>query len=258
MIAMDITHRIIHLDTVDSTNRYLRELDSAEDVDMLVCVADYQTAGRGQGTNTWESEQDKNLLFSTKIHPAGVQPTKQFILSEACALALKDVLDMMVNDITLKWPNDVYWRDYKLSGTLIETTLAAGGLKDCVFGVGLNVNQRSFHSDAPNPVSLWQILGHELDRNDLLAQIIECMKRRLQQVYEGQYDEIQQTYHAALYRREGWFPYRDAQGSFLARIEGVRPDGHLLLCDEEGREREYAFKEVEFLGARSKWQGAIV
>ena len=244
---MDMTHRIIHLDTVDSTNRYLRELDTDEDVDMLVCVADYQTAGRGQGTNTWESEQGKNLLFSVKIYPTGVQPARQFILSEACALALKDVLDTMVDDITLKWPNDIYWRDSKLSGTLIETTLTAGGIKSCVYGVGLNVNQQMFLSDAPNPVSLWQILGHEVDVNELLAQIVDCLKRRLLQVYEGQYDEIQQAYHAALYRQEGWHLYRDAQGLFRARILGVRTDGHLLLSDEEGRERQYAFKEVEFV-----------
>ncbi len=242
-----MTHRIIHLDTVDSTNRYVRELDITEDVDMLVCVADYQTAGRGQGTNTWESERGKNLLFSVKVKPHKVAPAQQFILSEACALALKDVLDTLVDHITLKWPNDIYWNDRKLSGTLIETALAAGGIRQCVFGVGLNVNQHVFHSDAPNPVSLWQILGQETDTDVLLARIIESLSNRLQQVYEGRHLEVEQAYHDALYRREGWYLYRDAHGQFRANIVKVLPDGHLLLRDEEGKERFYAFKEVEFV-----------
>ncbi|MBR4389612.1 MAG: biotin--[Prevotella sp.] len=242
-----MTHRIIYLDTVDSTNRYVRELDIPEDVDMLVCVADYQTAGRGQGSNTWESERGKNLLFSVKVQPHDVAPSQQFILSEACALSLKDVFDTMVDGITLKWPNDIYWNDRKLSGTLIETALAAGNIKHCVFGVGINVNQRSFHSDAPNPVSLWQILGHKVDISVLLSQIVDCLANRLQQVHEGRYDEVQNAYHAALFRREGWHLFRDARDMFRAHIVEVRPDGHLLLCDEEGKKRQYAFKEVEFI-----------
>ena len=173
---MKLTHRIIHLDTIDSTNRYLREMDCPAEEDLLVCVADYQTAGRGQGTNTWESEKGKNLLFSVLAKPVDIAPTRQFILSEACALALKDVLDRSVDDITLKWPNDIYWQDCKLSGTLIETSLSGGRIRHCIFGVGLNVNQREFKSDAPNPVSLWQIVQHETDREHLLEQII-CQLR---------------------------------------------------------------------------------
>lgn len=242
-----LTHNIIHLETVDSTNRYLREWQGDNDVDLLVCVADYQTAGRGQGTNTWESERGENLLFSVLVKPQGIAPAQQFILSEACALALKDVLGKMVDDITLKWPNDVYWQDRKLSGTLIETALANGGIKHCIFGVGLNVNQRRFTSDAPNPVSLWQILHHETDRDHLLDLLVDALKRRLQQVDEGRYEEIQQAYHQVLYRKDGFHPYRDKDGIFRARIIRVNPDGHLLLCDEQGESRTYAFKEVEFI-----------
>lgn len=243
---MKLTHRIIHLDTIDSTNRYLREMDCPAEEDLLVCVADYQTAGRGQGTNTWESEKGKNLLFSVLAKPVDIAPTQQFILSEACALALKDVLDARVDDITLKWPNDIYWQDCKLSGTLIETSLFGGRIRHCIFGVGLNVNQREFKSDAPNPVSLWQIVQHETDREHLLEQIICQLKRRLEQAYQGCYDEIQQAYHQALYRKDGYHPYRDENGVFLARIIEVKPDGHLILDDMQGEQRTYAFKEVEF------------
>ena len=157
---------VVRLDAVDSTNSFLRTYTPADDEPMTVVVADYQTAGRGLGTNTWESEAGKNLLFSVLVHPTMLPVRSQFLLSEAGALALKEALtDYVKDDIRLKWPNDIYWKDKKLSGTLIETKLAGGRIKDCIFGVGLNVNQEAFHSDAPNPVSLCQILGHEVDKN---------------------------------------------------------------------------------------------
>ena len=144
---------IIRLQTVDSTNRYLHDCPPVGEEEMTVAVADYQTAGRGQGTNTWESEAGANLLFSLMVHPCWMPVGRQFLLSMAGALALKETLDAYIDFVTLKWPNDVYWRDSKLSGTLIETTVNSRGIGRCIFGIGLNVNQREFRSDAPNPVS---------------------------------------------------------------------------------------------------------
>lgn len=238
--------RVIHLDEVDSTNSYLRGYRPAEGERMTVVVADHQTAGRGQGTNTWESERGKNLLFSILIHPTMVPVAGQFLLSMMGGMALKRVLDTYTGGITLKWPNDVYWRDSKLSGTLIETTLGGGHIKDCVFGVGLNVNQREFRGGAPNPVSLCQILGHETDRDRLLREIIEAFKEGCALIRNGAYGDIAALYHAALYRRQGFWPYRDKDGAFEAAIVEVEDNGHLILRDREGTFREYAFKEVAF------------
>ena len=99
--------KIIRLEEVDSTNRYLREYHEEDESEMVVAVADFQTAGKGQGAHTWESESGKNLLFSIKVHPSWVPVRSQFVLSMAEALALKDALDSYVDGITLKWPNDV-------------------------------------------------------------------------------------------------------------------------------------------------------
>ena len=128
---------IIHLEETDSTNRYLRELPANDD--FVAVTADYQTAGRGQGSNSWESERGKNLLFSLRIRPTMVAPAQQFVLSMAGALALKSALDSYTDGITLKWPNDVYWNDRKISGTLIETSVADNMLKTCIFGIGINI-----------------------------------------------------------------------------------------------------------------------
>lgn len=145
---------------------------------MTVVVADYQTAGKGQGTNTWESEVGKNLLFSILIHPTMVPVARQFLLSEMGAVAIKSVLEKYTDGITLKWPNDVYWKDKKLCGTLIQTSIAQHHIKNCIFGIGLNVNQTEFRSGAPNPVSLVQILGYELDCEELLLEIVEAFKKQ--------------------------------------------------------------------------------
>ncbi len=238
---------IIRLQTVDSTNRYLHDCPPVGEEEMTVAVADYQTAGRGQGTNTWESEAGTNLLFSLMVHPCWMPVGRQFLLSMAGALALKETLDAYIDFVTLKWPNDMYWRDSKLSGTLIETTVNSRGIGRCIFGIGLNVNQREFRSDAPNPVSLYQLLGREIDREHLLHEILHAFEHYYELLRQGRYGEVSQRYHEALYRRSGFYRYRDKDGEFEGAIVEVEDDGHLILRDREGSIRSYAFKEVEFV-----------
>ena len=148
--------------------------------------------------------------------------------------------------ITLKWPNDIYWNDKKLSGTLIETKLSGERIKDCVFGVGLNVNQTEFKSDAPNPVSLCQILGKEVNREDLLQKIIASFERNYELIRSADYGAISAMYHEALYRSKGFYPYEDADGVFEGAIVEVEDDGHLILRDREGMIRSYEFKEIKY------------
>ena len=229
---------IIHIDETDSTNQWLK--DHTEGQTPCVVVADFQTAGRGCGTNRWESERGKNLLFSLLISPEYLPANKQFQLSMAISLAIVDAVGQLVGDLSIKWPNDIYWRNGKLAGILIENRLQGNLIKDCIMGVGLNVNQRAFHSDAPNPVSLWQITGQETDREQLLQEILKSLDVLLA-------TDIKDRYMKMLYRRKGFHPYTDKDGVFMAEIVGVEDDGHLLLNDEDGLQRRYAFKEVQFI-----------
>ncbi len=248
VVTTETKIKTVRLETVDSTNSFLRTYTPAADEPMTVAVAAYQTAGRGQGANTWESEAGKNLLFSVLVHPVMLPVRSRFLLSEAGALALKEALaDYVKDDIRLKWPNDIYWKDRKLSGTLIETRLGGGHIKDCIFGVGLNVNQTVFHSDAPNPVSLCQILGHEVDKDELLDKIIRKFSDFYHLLEMGGYNDISAMYHEALYRRGGFHRFRDADGDFDGAIIEVDDDGHLILRDRNGSIRSYQFKEVEFI-----------
>lgn len=238
---------IIRLEETDSTNTYLRQHASQMEAWMTVVTAEYQTAGRGQGVHTWESNRSENLLFSVLTHPVMVPVRSQFLLSEAGALALKEVLDGYTDGITLKWPNDIYWNDRKLSGTLIETSIGGGRIKNCVFGIGLNVNQKTFESDAPNPVSLAQILGHDIDREQLFKQIVAAFEKYYRMLENRQYDAISALYHEALYRRQGFYMYEDGDGRFEGAIVEVGDDGLLVLRDRDGRFREYEFREVKFV-----------
>lgn len=247
-----MTTNIIHIAETDSTNRYLRDLP-APAADITVVVADHQTAGRGQGTNSWESEAGANLLFSMLIRPKNVPVARQFLLSMTEALALKDALGKYASDITLKWPNDVYWRDLKLSGTLIETAVAQSWLKTCIFGTGINVNQLEFRSDAPNPVSLRQITGRETSVEEVLRRVLEAFEHYLEMLEQGCHERISALYHEALYRRTGFHPYRDQGGMFEAELLRVEENGTLVLRDRAGVERRYGFKEVAFvIGAQDK------
>ena len=254
--------KIIHIDETDSTNRWLK--DKAQEVEALgfrprsirvqgsnpngsgdiVVWADFQTSGRVCGTNRWESERGKNLLFSILLHPTEVAATKQFRISMAISLAICEALGQYIGDLSIKWPNDIYWRNGKICGILIENTLKGNTIKDSIIGVGLNVNQRTFHSDAPNPVSLWQIAGQETDREQLLNGILEALDKYMA---PANLPHLGEDYRKMLYRRTGFHPYADKDGAFMAEMVGVEDDGHLVLRNEEGQERRYAFKEVQFI-----------
>ena len=230
--------RVVHIEETDSTNRWLKENGAGT----MVVVADYQTAGKGCGTNSWESERGKNLTFSMLIHPDGMPANLQFRITEIISVALCEVLQPYIyNKVEIKWPNDIYVGDKKICGILIENRLQGQAIKDCIIGIGLNVNQTVFRSDAPNPVSLCQLLGHEVDR----AQLLKAFLQQFQEVWQR--ETTGADYRDRLYRREGWHTFEDAQGRFEARLTGVSEDGHLMLMDKEGLERIYAFKEVQFI-----------
>lgn len=238
----------IRVEETDSTSTYLRKhLSEVEGNELTVVSTAFQTSGRGQGTNKWESERGKNLLFSILCHPVWVPLHSQFLISEAIAIALHDVLSNYTKDITIKWPNDIYWKDKKISGTIIENNLAQNHIRDCIIGTGINVNQKEFHSDAPNPVSLFQILGEEVDKDTLLKNVVDAFSVYFNDLRNGNYEKIVSLYTSYLYRGHGFFKYRDSEGEFEAALVEVEDDGHLILRDKEGQIRSYAFKEVEFV-----------
>lgn len=215
--------------------------------ELVLVSADYQTQGRGQRGNHWEAEAGKNLLLGLVAHPSFLPAAHQFALSEATALAVVAAIDRLGVTATIKWPNDIYYQDCKLGGMLLEHRLAGKHIASTIIGIGLNVNQTEFRSDAPNPCSLRQILGHTIDREALLRDFAETFQTYYDRLAAGDARALHSEYLSRLYRREGFFPYADAAGRFEAEVVDVAPDGILTLRDADGKERKYAFKEVQFI-----------
>ncbi len=233
-----------------STNTYLSRL-AATLPGGTVIYTPSQTAGRGQKGNSWESEDGKNLTFSMLLKRPPVKARDQFYLSEAAALAVVESLTAAAGDgFTVKWPNDIYWQDKKVCGMLLENSLDGTNIATCIVGIGINVNQERFLSDAPNPVSLINITGHEHDLMALLKQVCS----RIEQLVESLTGTtaratLHRHYMKALYRNDGELhPYEDAQGNrFMASVADIAPDGTLTLRHQDGATHSYLFKQVKHI-----------
>ena len=239
---------LIHISETNSTNNYLQTYCAREKAEELTTVvADFQTSGRGQRGNSWESAPFKNLLFSFVLFPEFLEARRQFLISQIVSLAIKEELDTYTDDVSIKWPNDIYWKEKKICGILIENDLMGRNISQSVAGIGININQEAFHSPAPNPVSLYQITGKQSDIFEVLKNIMLRVQFYYNQLKKGDTSSIITQYEKSLFRKEGIHRYKDANGEFLARIVCVEPEGRLILEDERQTKRGYMFKEVEYL-----------
>ena len=210
-------------------------------------VTDFQTAGKGQVGNSWESEAGMNLMFSILLYPDFIPANRQFLISQIASLSVKETLDAYTDFIQVKWPNDIYWKDRKICGMLIENDLSGQLLYCSIIGIGLNLNQSLFRSNAPNPISLTQITGKKYDREEVLNRFLRIFFQYYCLLLQEKEEEVRTAYMQALYHGEGYHRYRDGQGQFEARIQAIEPTGHLILQLRDGEQRRYAFKEVTTL-----------
>ncbi len=238
--------QIEKLKETGSTSSYLRE-HRADAPHATVVSAHTQTAGRGQRGNSWEAEPGMNLTFSILLRPRGIDARSQYALSEAVATAIATVMRRYIANperLTIKWPNDIYYADSKLAGILIENSLSGTRVDRAIAGIGININQTRFISDAPNPVSLRQITGETHDTDALLEEVAAAVVAAVDTL-PADADAIHARYLSMLWRREGLHPYREPGGEpFSAEIAAIAPTGHLTLRRPDGEEKTYAFKEV--------------
>lgn len=201
-------------------------------------------AGRGQVGNKWESEPGRNISMTVVLKPECLEASRQFAVSMVVALGCFDFLSRYVGDVSVKWPNDVYVGDRKIAGILIEHRIAGSRVGISLCGIGLNVNQEVFVSDAPNPISLWQLTGRVLPLGLALEELLACIDTRYARIHD--YAGLEADFLRHLYRAEGVYDWEDGSGCFKASVAGVDEYGQLRLLDTEGRERVYAFKEVAY------------
>ena len=258
--SMEAMKKRYHLPEVQSTNTYLLDLLAQGTTlpDTTVIYTLRQTAGRGQMGNSWESEMDKNILFSMLLCPTFLPIREQFLLSQICSLGIVEALDELICaqqlqdevKLSIKWPNDIYAGDGKLCGILIENRLMGGTLQHSVLGVGINVNQEKWIGNAPNPVSL-KMLGIQTDP----LTVLDLVTKHIVELYNAFRDNkemanvIRERYMQRLYRKDGYYAYYDPAKDehFDAEIAGVDAQGPLMLRLPSGEVRSYWFKEVKFV-----------
>lgn len=225
----------MYIKSTNSTNSLMKEMLAKGEwpEGEYFVYAGYQTAGRGQTGNSWESEADKNLLCSILLPP----DKDLYFLNIAVGVA---ILRVIGEDFTIKWPNDIYYGDKKVAGILVENAILGNEVKYSIAGIGLNVNQTTFVSDAPNPISLKQITGKEYDIDALIQKVYAKVQETLN-------EDVWEEYKNHLYRRDGFWKYEDKNGIFEARIIDVLPTGEIVLCDRNGQNRTYGFKQIKYI-----------
>lgn len=236
------------LDTSDSTNTYLDQLSRIEKLASRYMVRSVaQLQGRGQRGNTWESDTAKNLTCSFYYRPANLLIYQQFLFSQCVALAVSETVDAQGLTSSVKWPNDIYVNDGKVAGILIENSIAGEAVLSVIAGIGLNINQTVFVSDAPNPVSLAQLTGHFFDIDTIWTLLMKRLDFWLRLLDEGLYAHIEAHYMKKLYRFGEYALFQNKENTFYGRITGVQPSGALEITDELNVLHTYYFKEVRFV-----------
>ena len=245
----------MYIKQTNSTNTWLKEHPNCD-----VVWTSWQTAGRGQAGNSWESEAGKNVLFSMRLSKPQVAVDKQFALTMTVSLAVQKVVhELLPNEnVTIKWPNDIYVGDKKICGILIESRIKEKTVEEAIVGVGLNVNQTEWHNGAPNPTSVKLVKNVETDIEQVSKDLELSLRDSLSLLEKA--EELKKQYLAALYRfgQKALYAEREVSlmpskiltgnqtDAFEAVIVDVTEQGELLLKIGDGT-KKYHFKEIQFI-----------
>jgi len=249
MSALFTGKNIVHFDRVSSTNTILSEMlsNSKPLEEGSVILADEQIQGRGQQGSFWESSPHKNITLSLLYKPEFLTIEKQFYLSIAVSLGISDFLnEVLRQDIHIKWPNDIYIGNYKIAGILIENSLMNSHLKTSIIGIGLNVNQVEFQSDAPNPCSMKGISGKDYNQSELLPLLFHHLEIHYLQLKAGKYEFLKESFMSKLYRFEEEHSYFIDQKIKKGKIIDIETSGRLVML-VDNQKKSFDSKEIEFI-----------
>jgi len=241
-------HNLIKLKTIDSTNSYAIELiPKIDPIEGAVIWAMEQEAGRGRNNNGWESEGGKNLTFSIILYPDFIKVEQQFYISKAVSLGILDFIRNYSDNASIKWPNDIYVNDKKISGILIENSIRGTNIESCVVGIGLNVNQTVFKGNAPNPTSLKLILKNDIDLNESLEKLCGSIESRYLQLEMGSFSIIDKDYFNSLYRVDGFYFFESKGKRIEAKIKNILENGHIVLENKMGESSIYDLDDLNYI-----------
>jgi BirA family biotin operon repressor/biotin-[acetyl-CoA-carboxylase] ligase len=238
----------LSLETVDSTNTYAKTLiaDQRPPEGTLVTTR-LQTAGRGQSGSTWQAEPGLNLTASYILYPSFLSADRQFFLNMAVSLAVRELCEEITgHEIRIKWPNDIYHKNKKLAGILIENTISGSQLASSVVGIGLNINQTTFDPGLPNPTSVKLITGQQTQIEAVIPQLNSYIEKYYLQLRQLHFNFLDKGYMVHLYRYHQTATYSRNGQTFRGEITGVTKEGKLII-ESGGKELRFGMKEVEYL-----------
>lgn len=236
---------IYRIDETTSTNDTLRSgLYSEGDV----VWAERQTAGRGQRGHSWSSTEGLDLTFSMLLCPTFLEASEQFWVLRVVALALSDTFADFGIETRIKWTNDIYAGDRKITGVLIENSLDGSRLSQMVVGIGINVNSLRFDPSLPNPTSMSIETGRQFDRQEVLGKFVENIARWYDVLKAADRELLRVEYDSRLYALDEWRPFVLPDGVMVeAKVRGTEPCGRLCAELSDGAVKSFAFKEIEFV-----------
>ncbi len=244
-----IGNNIIRLNTVDSTNNYAAKLLNQTNIPFgTVIMSRFQSSGKGQRSSNWISSDDENLLFSIILDTSFLKPSNIFYLSKVVSVSLKMALSEIIsNNVSIKWPNDIFVDSLKIAGILIENQWAANKLKSSIIGIGLNVNQTDFNTSfSPTSLSMLTKTEHSID--DVLQLVIKYLKIYFEYLKQDRLSIIDKPYLDYLFRYNQWFNYKSSNSKFFSgKIIGVNNDGLLIIEKKNGNRDSYDLKEISFI-----------
>lgn len=249
MSALFTGKNLVHFDRVSSTNNVLSEMlsNSKPLEEGSVIMADEQSHGKGQQGSFWEAEPHKNITMSLLYRPDFLTIEHQFYLSIAISLGLCDFLEeVLLQKFHIKWPNDIYFGNHKIAGILIENTLMGSHLKTSIIGIGLNVNQQEFKSDAPNPCSMSSITKKEFDIPSLLPALFQHLEWNYMLLKANRLDYLKEKYLLKMYRFQQECKYNIGHQTLKAKIIGIETSGRLQLI-VNNEVKSFDTKEIEFI-----------
>jgi BirA family biotin operon repressor/biotin-[acetyl-CoA-carboxylase] ligase len=235
------------LDHIDSTNNYAMGLiRKGLARHGMAIAAKEQSHGKGQRGKSWHMQPDKSIALSLIVKADKLKASEQFCLSIAAALATHDFLKKFAGkEIKIKWPNDLYWRDRKAGGILIENAFSGNKWKWAVIGIGINVSQSKFNKALPNAVSLYQITGREYDVAALATELYEMVMDRVENLYALPIEKLLKEYNSNLYKLNESVKLKKGAVTFTTTITGASIHGQLLA--KNTMEQQFDFGEVEWL-----------
>jgi BirA family biotin operon repressor/biotin-[acetyl-CoA-carboxylase] ligase len=249
----------IELQSIDSTNKYAMGLihgdllpdGQSEAQHGMAIFTHEQTAGKGQRGKNWASQKDLNIALSILLKPYPLSITDQFKLSVCVAVSIWEFFSEYAGDETkIKWPNDIYWRDRKAGGILIEniiqsSQLTVGSWQWSVIGIGININQTDFDPDLPNPVSLKQITGKKNEPIELAKELCSIIEKNYQLLISGNFEMLFNKYQTHLYKKDKRVKLKKGTRVFETTIKGVSETGQLIT--QHSIEEKFEFGEIEWL-----------